>query len=68
MSPQTPAYYRARAEECEQIAAEATDHEAREIMTDLAYRWRALATLDETRRAPIQPQHRTPSPSPEEEP
>jgi len=52
MSPQTPAYYRARAEECEQLAAEATDPEAREIMADLAHRWRALATLDETRKTP----------------
>jgi len=60
--PQTPAYDRARAEECERLAAMATDPQSREIMTDLAQRWRALVRLDETGKT-----RRTP-PTPDKEP
>jgi len=62
MSPQTTAYYRARAEECERLAAMATDPQSREIMTDLAQRWRGLITLDETRKTRRKP------PIPDKEP
>ena len=43
-----PAYCRIRAEECERLAASASNAETREIMTYLANRWRALAEQDET--------------------
>ena len=62
--PQTPAYYRARAEECERLAAAAIGPETREIMTYLAHRWWASVTQDETQKTPLKPQHRPPSSSP----
>ena len=53
MSPQNPAYCRARAEECERLAASATGEETREIMTYLAQRWWGLAERAEVEKTPF---------------
>ena len=50
MAPQTSAYYRARAEQCERLAADSTSPESREIMTFLAHRWRALIAENKARK------------------
>ena len=63
MPLQNLAYCRARAEECERLAARATSAETREIVTYLAQRWRMLAERDGTRKTPVKPQCSTPHPS-----
>ena len=63
MSRQTPSYCRARADECERLAAKALSPDTREIMTYLALRWRELAEHDETEKKPFKPKTRTLSPS-----
>ena len=55
-SPKTPHDYRARADECERLAAGATSPEVREIMLYAARRWRGLADEDEARRKSVKPQ------------
>ena len=63
MSRQTPSYCRARADECERLAAKALSPDTREIITYLALRWRELAEHDETEKKPFKPKTRTLSPS-----
>jgi hypothetical protein len=48
-SPRTPQDYRARADECERLAADAITPSTREIMLYLAARWRSLADADEAK-------------------
>ena len=59
MSRQTPSYYRARADECARLGANALSPDTRDIMTYLAMRWRGLADQGETQKPPLQPKRRT---------
>jgi hypothetical protein len=56
MSRQTPSYCRARADECERLAAKALSSDTREMMTYLAMRWRAAGGpgRDATAAAPTE--------------
>jgi hypothetical protein len=54
MSPTTPGDFRARAEECERLAAEATSDTVRETLLYVAARWRILAAEDEATQPPPQ--------------
>jgi len=63
--PQTPDYFRARAAECERLAAAAIGPETREVLTHLAHRWWALVALAEPQKTPPpNPERRPPPPSP----
>jgi len=54
MSPQTPADYRARAEECERLAAAASSPKNRAMFANLAHRWWALVADDAVRTIMIE--------------
>jgi hypothetical protein len=50
MTPETPDDYRRRAGECEQLAATAQDPCARNLLFQVAVRYRSLADEDERRQ------------------
>jgi hypothetical protein len=56
-TPKTPQDYRSRAEACQRLADTAICEETREIMRDLASRWRVLAGEAEakTQHRPTKP-------------
>jgi hypothetical protein len=49
MTPEAPDDYRRRAGECEKLAADAQDPRARNLLFQVAARWRSLANEDEQR-------------------